>query len=172
MLVPEFHRTASRKRRWVSAKIISCGLLVSGTVFAAMDQNHAASTDSPSPQLGHSAVYYGITDPVQQVASLRAALEGQGLDNPSPAPSLLAASTLLLMNMFAGGGGAPLDVVQPRSDMASYFAAKTTAASEAEPCRSATADEFFVTREAAPVSSDPADQALGSKPEPHCADPR
>ena len=73
------------------------------------------------PKVGYSAAYYGITDPVMQRASLRAVLEDHGLDNPQPAPSLVAASTYLLLKMFTGGGGAPTDIVEPRKDVKEYI---------------------------------------------------
>lgn len=71
------------------------------------------------PMQGHSAVHYGLADVSQQEASIRSVLSSVQLDRPYLQPSLVAEGGYFLVQMFLGGGGAPSDIADPRSDIAS-----------------------------------------------------
>ncbi len=95
------------------------GMLLSASLHADVlaDQPAAATL----PAWGWSAADYGITDAQMQASSLRAILEDHRADDVQPAPDLFSAASYVLLTLFAGGGGAPLDLVRPRDDLKEYL---------------------------------------------------
>lgn len=107
------------------ARSVRSWCVAGGMVMAALNSPPVLARDLPAEraarsavlQGGHSAAYFGIQDAVEQRASIRAVLSGVQLDRVRQSPGLAAAGTLLLLQMFAGGGGAPTDLAEARSDV-------------------------------------------------------
>ncbi len=90
-----------------------------GLALPALAQNLPRPAPPPinDPLNGHSAVYYGMSAPSQQEASIRSVLSNVGVDQAFLPRSLAAESARFLVGLVLGGVGAPTDLANPGPDV-------------------------------------------------------
>jgi hypothetical protein len=110
----------SRTQRTIGVFTALLGLAPTATAVA-QDLLEVTERLNREVAYGHSAAHYGMAIPIEQRASIRAVLSSVQLDRLRQAPSVAAAGTYLFLQMFAGGGGAPTDIAEPRSTVEGVF---------------------------------------------------
>lgn len=96
--------------------VLGIAVAFAPTAVAAQD-SRVPATDATSLPTGHSFAYYGIGDPIQQKASMRAILADRELDRVRQVTGVADAAGYFVLKMVFGGTSASNDLAETRPDV-------------------------------------------------------